>query len=305
MNKQITLLILGVVLCAMGMIVYFHASSQPETGTPGMQAGSSSSGSGASGNATSAVNAGTEAGAGETAATGRSGASQGAGSSQGNELPRVDPPISSQSGQGGLQSGSSSGAQGPSAANGNQAAGTSGGDQTAGRPDGNQTAGTSESGRSNAAGAASGQGASGQTSSAATPVQASQTTTGQGSQSVGAQGANAGAAAVQYVQLPLDAKHNLKSIGLHFSGQRIFLRIEADDPFPCKTFALTGPERLVVDLPGVWTGMKAPAVPQNNIINGARYGVQKAGPRLVLDLGKSSKYEVTRPSPTVVEIYVQ
>lgn len=287
MNKQITLLILGVVLCAMGMIVYFHASSEPGSASPGMQAGASSSDSAASGNGTSA---GMEAGGGEAAASGQ------AGTNRGNELPHVDPPLSSQSAQNGDQpAGTESAASG-----GNQTAGAAGGSQ-GGAAQGASAQGNAGQGPSTDASGQSSQGTAGQGSQAGS----AQGSTSQGNQAGSAQGTASGASSSQSSQLPLAGKHNLKSIGLHFSGQRIFLRIEANDPFPCKTFVLNAPERLVVDLPGTWTGMKAPTVPQNNIIKSARYGVQKAGPRLVLDLEKTPKYEVTRPSPTVVEIYVQ
>lgn len=296
MNKQITLLILGVVLCAMGMIVYFHASSEPESASPGMQAGTSLNGSAASGNGTSA---GTEAGSGETAASGQAGANRG------NELPRVDPPLSSQSAQ--------NGGQPAVAGGGNQTGGAAGGSQGGGaqsasvQGNAGQNPSTAASGQSSQGAASQGSqtGGTQDTTGRGSQAGSAQGSTSQGNQTGSAQGAASGASSSQSSQLSLTGKHDLKSIGLHFSGQRIFLRIEANDPFPCKTFVLNTPERLVVDLPGTWTGMKAPAVPQNNIIKSARYGVQKAGPRLVLDLEKAPKYEVTRPSPTVVEIYVQ
>jgi len=62
------------------------------------------------------------------------------------------------------------------------------------------------------------------------------------------------------------------------------LQIEADSPFPSNVFVLTGPDRLVVDLPGSWQGMRIPSIPQNRLISNIRLGLQPAGPRLVLDL---------------------
>ncbi len=101
------------------------------------------------------------------------------------------------------------------------------------------------------------------------------------------------------------AAHTMKKIGLHFAGQRIVLRMEADTAFPCKTFALGSPDRLVVDLPGTWKGMQTPGVPQNLVVKGVRVGKQPAGPRIVLDLEKPlQKHEVVRQG-NVVEVYLQ
>jgi hypothetical protein len=80
------------------------------------------------------------------------------------------------------------------------------------------------------------------------------------------------------------ASHALKNIAFSFSGQNLRLLIQADSPFPCKAFALTGPDRLVIDLPGTWKDMKAPVTPQNRLVRTVRLGAQPAGPRLVLDL---------------------
>lgn len=94
--------------------------------------------------------------------------------------------------------------------------------------------------------------------------------------------------------------HSLNSIAFSFAGQSLQLNIKADTPFPCKTFILTGPDRLVVDLPGVWKGMRAPATPQNRLVKAVRLGQQKAGPRLVLDLtGPLKRHTVERSGNTV------
>ncbi len=100
-------------------------------------------------------------------------------------------------------------------------------------------------------------------------------------------------------------RHVLKKISLHFAGQRMQLRIEADGAFPCKAFALADPHRLVIDLPGVWTDISAPTVPQNRIIKGVRVGKQATGPRIVLDLEQApQKHEIVRQGGTV-DIFVQ
>lgn len=99
--------------------------------------------------------------------------------------------------------------------------------------------------------------------------------------------------------------HTLRSINLGFSGQRMLLRIEAGDAFPVKTFALTGPDRLVVDFPGSWKGMKAPTVPENNVVSKVRLGDQPAGPRLVLDLKGPLKNHTVERSGNRVDILVK
>ena len=94
--------------------------------------------------------------------------------------------------------------------------------------------------------------------------------------------------------------HTLKNIGMRFAGQKIELHIESDSAFPCKSFMLTNPNRLVIDLPGTWKGMKAPAVPQNRLIKGVRLGNQATGPRLVLDLSEAPKgHDIVRSGNTV------
>lgn len=98
----------------------------------------------------------------------------------------------------------------------------------------------------------------------------------------------------------------LVNIGLHFKGSGMALRIEADAPFSYKTFALPSPDRYVVDLVGTWNKMRAPSVPSNNMIKGARAGKQAGGPRLVLDMQRSpKKHNVTWVTPTVLEIVIE
>ena len=105
--------------------------------------------------------------------------------------------------------------------------------------------------------------------------------------------------------LSKDGKHTMKALGLHFSGSKILLRLEATSAFPFKTFSLTGPDRLVVDLPGTWTGLSAPAIPGNKLVTGIRIGNQPAGPRLVLDLSRKAKTTIQRISDTIVEIILE
>ena len=100
------------------------------------------------------------------------------------------------------------------------------------------------------------------------------------------------------------ANHTLNAIGLHFSGNQIFLRIEAEKPFPFSTFPLVAPDRLVIDLPGNWKGIKTPTIPSNQLVTNVRVGQQKKGPRFVVDLSrKPVGHEVVRVSDTVLEIH--
>ena len=106
-------------------------------------------------------------------------------------------------------------------------------------------------------------------------------------------------------QLSDKGTHSLKNLALQITGDKIRVRIEADDAFPCKSFILTGPDRLVIDLPGTWKGMKVPSVPQNDIVKTIRHGKQATGPRLVLDLSKTLKNHSVQRSGNVVEIVLQ
>ncbi|MDR0826757.1 MAG: AMIN domain-containing protein [Desulfovibrio sp.] len=98
--------------------------------------------------------------------------------------------------------------------------------------------------------------------------------------------------------------HALKNIDVHLAGNNVILRIEADNSFPCKTFTLSGPDRLVIDLPGTWKGMKNPSLPGNRLIRSIRIGQQSAGPRLVLDLNAALKNHKVERRDNVVEIIV-
>ena len=97
----------------------------------------------------------------------------------------------------------------------------------------------------------------------------------------------------------------LRNIKLTPKGQNIHLRIEADGSFPCKTFVLTGPDRLVIDLPGKWKGVHAPSVPANQLVNKIRAGEQAAGPRVVLDLARPLKGHQVQRQGNAVEIVLQ
>lgn len=98
----------------------------------------------------------------------------------------------------------------------------------------------------------------------------------------------------------------MRNIGLSFRGQSMALTLEADSSLPAKYFILTSPERLVVDLPGAWKNIKAPAVPRNNIVKNIRLGRQGDADRLVLDLSRKLKsHSLNRLSDNKVELVFQ
>ena len=97
----------------------------------------------------------------------------------------------------------------------------------------------------------------------------------------------------------------LRDIKLTSNGQSMHLRIEANDSFPCKTFVLTGPDRLVIDLPGKWKGVHVPSVPANQLVTNVRAGEQTAGPRVVLDLARPLKGHQVQRMGNAVEIVLQ
>ena len=97
----------------------------------------------------------------------------------------------------------------------------------------------------------------------------------------------------------------LRSIAFNFAGQGLQLQIEADAPFACKSFVLTGPDRLVIDFPGTWKGMRKPAAPQNRLVKDVRLGQHPTGPRLVLDLSAPLRSHKIERSGNTVRIMMQ
>lgn len=106
-------------------------------------------------------------------------------------------------------------------------------------------------------------------------------------------------------ELGQSGAHTLTAISLSPSGQGMKLRIEADSAFTCKSFVLTAPDRLVIDLPGSWKGMKAPSVPANDLVKSVRLGQQPGGPRLVLDLASPPGNHTVERLGSAVEIQVR
>lgn len=99
----------------------------------------------------------------------------------------------------------------------------------------------------------------------------------------------------------------IKDVRLSFSGTNgMVLRIEGDGPLPVKYFILSDPERLVIDLPGIWANLKTPAIPGNTLLKSARLGRQGNADRIVLDLQRSlSKHGINRLSDNAVEVFFE
>ncbi len=95
----------------------------------------------------------------------------------------------------------------------------------------------------------------------------------------------------------------IRSMSLHFMDKGMVLRIKAESPLQVKAFALGSPDRMVVDVPGKWNNFKAPSVPSNNLVSGARVGRQGNADRLVLDLkGPLKKNEVVKVDKYTYEV---
>ncbi|MCL1889314.1 MAG: AMIN domain-containing protein [Desulfovibrionaceae bacterium] len=110
---------------------------------------------------------------------------------------------------------------------------------------------------------------------------------------------------------PQNASANLETgsitdLSLHFRNQGMYLRLEGNRPMQIRYFVLREPDRLVVDLSGRWQGLRAPAVPSNNLVKSVRLGRQNAADRLVLDLlAPLQNHELVRLSDTLFEVYFQ
>lgn len=96
---------------------------------------------------------------------------------------------------------------------------------------------------------------------------------------------------------------SIVELSLQFRGRGMALVIEGDGPLPARHFVLTAPDRLVVDLPGSWRNLKAPAVPSNNLVKSVRLGRHDDADRLVLDLKtKLKSNSINRISDKKVEV---
>lgn len=120
--------------------------------------------------------------------------------------------------------------------------------------------------------------------------------------------ASSGSASAPARQAPATAsvsrgKGSIVEMSLQFRGRGMALVIVGDGPLPVRHFVLTGPDRLVVDLPGAWRNLKAPAVPGNNLVKSIRIGRQGDADRVVLDLKTTLKsHGINRISDKKVEV---
>lgn len=83
------------------------------------------------------------------------------------------------------------------------------------------------------------------------------------------------------------------------------LEIKASGPIRCKTFRLSSPERLVVDLIGKWD-VPIPTVPSNTIIQRVRVGDASERTRIVLDLKRALQADkIVQVNDTTINIRMQ
>lgn len=101
---------------------------------------------------------------------------------------------------------------------------------------------------------------------------------------------------------PLE-KFNLTGISLKADGSDMILTLTADKRFNYKSFVLTGPDRLVVDLVGEWKGVKVPGMPSNRLISNVREGKFEGVHRIVMDLkAPLAGYETKRVDDNTVTV---
>lgn len=98
------------------------------------------------------------------------------------------------------------------------------------------------------------------------------------------------------------ASHVMRAVSFQLAGSEITLKMQADKRFEYRYFLLSNPERLVIDLPGEWKGIKAPAVPPNQLVKSSRSARFGDGYRLVLDLNEAPRTHQDSRSGDTVEI---
>ncbi len=101
---------------------------------------------------------------------------------------------------------------------------------------------------------------------------------------------------------PLE-KFAMTAMSLKAEGSDMILTLTADKRFSYKSFILTGPDRLVIDLAGAWQGVKVPGMPSNRLINKVREGKFENSHRIVLDLkAPLAGYETKRVDDQTVTV---
>jgi N-acetylmuramoyl-L-alanine amidase len=95
----------------------------------------------------------------------------------------------------------------------------------------------------------------------------------------------------------------MQSISLHFKDKGMLVRLEADSALAVKSFVLTSPDRLVIDLPGSWKGLKTPEIPSNTLVKGVRIGRHGGADRIVFDLTRPLKSQtMTKTANNTAEV---
>ena len=90
-------------------------------------------------------------------------------------------------------------------------------------------------------------------------------------------------------------KFKAQGFSFQYQGNDMLFTITADSPIEYKSFVLTSPDRLIVDLLGSWSGVENISVPSNRLISGMRNGKTERGHRVVLDLKQAPKgYDIKR-----------
>ena len=101
---------------------------------------------------------------------------------------------------------------------------------------------------------------------------------------------------------PLE-KFAMTAMSLKAEGSDMILTLTADKRFSYKSFILTGPDRLVIDLAGAWQGIKVPGMPSNRLITKVREGKFEDSHRIVLDLkAPLAGYETKRVDDHTVTV---
>lgn len=92
---------------------------------------------------------------------------------------------------------------------------------------------------------------------------------------------------------------------LTMDGDVVTLNLEGNSAMRGKSFMLTGPDRVVLDIEGEWQ-VEAPRVPSNRMVKVLRTGRQGAATRLVFDMRvKPVKVNVTNPGANSLELTIR
>lgn len=92
---------------------------------------------------------------------------------------------------------------------------------------------------------------------------------------------------------------------LTMDGDVVTLNLRGGTAMRGKTFILTGPDRVVLDIEGDWK-VEAPRVPSNRMVRSLRVGAQNTSTRLVFDMRvKPVKVQVTNPAPDCLELTIR